>query len=165
MMCNEIFMDWFRTKLLPNSPENSVIIIDNASYHSVQKFKIPNTGSREIEIMEFWEKNYLYFEENYTKKELLEVLKTKTFAKQYEADKEATNWGHVVLRLPPYHCSFNPIMMIWAQLKGNLRRNNRNHKFSEQTIDLIKEVSKIDDTKWANCERHVIEVEDDYRAS
>jgi hypothetical protein len=75
MMCNEIFMEWFRTKLLPNSPENSVIIIDNASYHSVQKFKIPNTGSREIEIMEFWEKNYLYFEENYTKKELLEVLK------------------------------------------------------------------------------------------
>jgi hypothetical protein len=56
-------------------------------------------------------------------------------------------------------------MMIWAQLKGNLRRNNRNHTFSEQTIDLIKEVSKIDDTKWANCERHVIEVEDDYRAS
>jgi transposase len=145
-MCNEIFMEWFRTKLLPNSPENSVIIIDNASYHSVQKFKIPNTGSREIEIMEFWEKNY----ENYTKKGLLEVLKTKTFAKQYEADKEAPNWGHVVLRLPPYHCIFNPIEMIWAQLKGNLRRNNRNHKFSEQTIDLIKEVSKIDDTKWAN---------------
>jgi hypothetical protein len=55
--------------------------------------------------------------------------------------------------------------MIWAQLKANLRKNNRNPKFSEQTIDLIKEeVSKIDDTKWANCERHVVEIEDGYRA-
>ncbi|CAH1368074.1 unnamed protein product, partial [Tenebrio molitor] len=139
-MCSEIFMEWFRRKLLPNLPANSVIVMDNASYHSVQKFKIPNTGSRKIEIMEFLEKNDLYFE-------------------------ETTNWGHEVLRLPPYHCIFNPIEMIWAQLKANLRRNNRNPKFSEQTIDLIKEeVSKIDDTKWANCERHVVEIEDGYRA-
>jgi hypothetical protein len=49
--------------------------------------------------------------------------------------------------------------LIWTQLKGNFKRNNRNPEFSEQTIHLIKEeMSNIDSTKWANCERHVIEV-------
>jgi transposase len=87
------------------------------------------------------------------------VLRRKLYKKR--ADEDATDWGHEVLRLPPHHCIFNPIEMIWTQLKGNLKRNNtsRNPKFSEQTTHLIKEeMSNIDSTKWANCERHVIEV-------
>jgi transposase len=159
-MTGEIFMDWLRKKLLPNFPENSVIVMDNASYHSVQAEKISNSNSRKMEIMEFLEKNDLYYEENYTKKQLLEVLKTKHFEKRYEADTEAARAGYEVLRLPPY-----PIEMIWAQLKYNLRRNNKHPKFSERTIDLIKEeLVKITPTNWANCERHVIEIEDSYRA-
>ncbi|KAH0813036.1 hypothetical protein GEV33_009755 [Tenebrio molitor] len=111
--------------------------MDNASYHSVQAEKISNSNSRKMEIMEFLEKNDLYYEENYTKKQLLEVLKTKHFEKRYEADTEAARAGYEVLRLPPYHCMFNPTEMIWAQLKNNLRRNNKHPKFSERTIDLI----------------------------
>lgn len=26
--------------------------------------------------------------------------------------------GHTVLRLPPYHCQYNAIELIWAQVKG-----------------------------------------------
>jgi hypothetical protein len=116
--------------------------------------------------LNFWKKNDLYYEENYTKKQLLEVLKTKHCEKRYEADtSEAAMAGYEVLRLPPYHCMFNPTEMIWAQLKNNLRRNNKHPKFSERTIDLIKEeLVKITPTNWANCERHVIEIEDSYRA-
>src|SRR4029077_2609991 len=33
-MNTEIFQKWFQEKLLPNIPKNSLIILDNASYHN-----------------------------------------------------------------------------------------------------------------------------------
>jgi transposase len=60
--------------------------------------------------------------------------------------------GHKIVRLPPYHCCFNPIELVWATLKRNIRNNNTNSKFSVETITLIEnEVNKIDHTLWSNC--------------
>ena len=36
-MTGEVFYTWFSYNLLPNLPPNSVIVMDNASYHSVQE--------------------------------------------------------------------------------------------------------------------------------
>lgn len=36
---------------------------------------------------------------------------------RYLADEEAKRRGHIVLRLPPYHCQYNPIEMIWGLMK------------------------------------------------
>jgi hypothetical protein len=83
--------------------------------------------------MEFLEKNDLYFEESYTKKELLEVLKTKTFAKQYEAD---------IIGVMRYFV--RTIARDEGTTKSQFKKEQS--KFSEQTIDL-EEV--FDDTKWA----------------
>ena len=44
-----------------------------------------------------------------------------------------------MVRFPPYHCIFNPIELIWSQMKNNIRRNNVTPKFSSATIDIIKE--------------------------
>ncbi|RZC39542.1 DDE 3 domain containing protein, partial [Asbolus verrucosus] len=93
--------------------------MDNASYHSAQTEKIPNTSSNKEEIKEFLQNNDLFFEESYTKKQLLEVLKTRQFTKKYNVDDMAKERGFQVLRLPPYHCNFNPIEMIWAELKSH----------------------------------------------
>ncbi|RZC32052.1 DDE 3 domain containing protein [Asbolus verrucosus] len=118
--------------------------MDNASYHSAQTEKIPNTSSNKEEIKEFLQNNDLFFEESYTKKQLLEVLKTRQFTKKYNVDDMTKKRGFQVLRLPPYHCNFNPIEMIWAELKSHLRRNNTSPKFGFATIQLIKdEIGKI----------------------
>lgn len=164
-MSAELFEKWFAEKLLPNIPANSVIVMDNASYHSAQKEKIPNMSSKKEDIQEFLIANDLYFEETYTKKQLMEVLKTKTFEKKYNVDNMAKERGFKVLRLPPYHCNFNPIEMIWGELKQRLRRNNTAPKFSSATIELIKEeVANISHTSWQNCVKHVIREEDLYRS-
>lgn len=163
-MSAELFERWFKEQLLPNVPPNSIIVMDNASYHSRQIEKIPSSASNKTEIMEFLYKEHLYFEENYTKKELLEVLKTKQFKKRFVIDDLARLNGHEVLRLPPYHCEFNPIELIWAQLKRNVRKNNTSPKFSSNTITLIREEArKIPISSWKKCVNHVIKVEEFFR--
>ena len=42
---------------------------------------------------------------------------TKAWERTYEIDKIAKDFGHCVIRLPPYYCEFNPIELIWAQVK------------------------------------------------
>lgn len=44
------FLMWFEKCLLKNIPSNSVIIVDNAPYHSVIKDKAPTTASEKEEM-------------------------------------------------------------------------------------------------------------------
>lgn len=77
--------------------------MDNASYHSRQLKTLPNSNSTKAQISEFLQQIDLYYEESYTKSQLLEVFKTKTFQKEYVVDSMAIAAGHTVLLLPPYH--------------------------------------------------------------
>jgi hypothetical protein len=74
-MSVNLFYNWFKDTLLANIEPNSVIVLDNASYHSVMSEKIPNSNSKKCEIVEFLYKKDIFFEENYSKKQLLEVLR------------------------------------------------------------------------------------------
>jgi len=42
--------------------------------------------------------------------------------KKYKLDSVALQMGHEVVRLPPYHCQYNPIELIWAQVKGEVAK-------------------------------------------
>uniref|UniRef100_A0A2S2Q7H4 Tc1-like transposase DDE domain-containing protein n=1 Tax=Sipha flava TaxID=143950 RepID=A0A2S2Q7H4_9HEMI len=42
--------------------------------------------------------------------------------KRYELDEIACSMGHEVIRLPPYHCQYNPIELIWAQVKSEVAK-------------------------------------------
>ena len=35
--------------------------------------------------------------------------------------------GHEVVRLPVAHCELNPIDMVWSQVKGHVKENNRKY--------------------------------------
>ena len=52
-MSANVFENWFLEKLIPNLPEKSVVILDNASYHCRQVDKIPNMNTRKTEILDF----------------------------------------------------------------------------------------------------------------
>jgi hypothetical protein len=49
-MDHTLFENWFTNTLIPNLPENSVIVLDNASYHSRQINKLPTKSSRKGDI-------------------------------------------------------------------------------------------------------------------
>ncbi|XP_050514129.1 uncharacterized protein LOC126889663 [Diabrotica virgifera virgifera] len=162
-MESSIFESWFERSLLPKLPPHSVIVMDNASYHSRLMKRIPNNSWNKLQIQEFLFTENLYFEASYTKQQLLEVVHSRQYEKEYVVDNCARSNGHTVLRLPPYYCTLNPIELIWAQLKGNIRRRNVAPKFSSTVLQLIRrEVTKITETNWKNVIKHVIGVENDY---
>jgi transposase len=70
-----------------------------------------------------------------------------------------------VLRLPPYFCIFNPIELIWGQLKKRIRRKNTNPKFEKAVQELIRnEVAKINAEDWIKKIEKTIKEENEYRS-
>ena len=55
-MNNENFEKWVREKLLPNIPSNSVVVMDNASYHTKIVDPIPTKYSSKRKMYEYLDK-------------------------------------------------------------------------------------------------------------
>lgn len=86
---------------------HSIIVLDNAAYHSRLLERIPTTTWNKHDI-QAW---------------LLQLVKeNKMMYQLYKVDEIAAKAGHTVLRLPPYHCELNPIELILAQIKGTVAR-------------------------------------------
>ncbi len=112
---SDIFEQWLKSILSLLSP-NSVVVLDNASTHSRQYNK-PPTQCSTVKTIKNWLTNKINFNINAKKQELLNIVKENTFNKNYPVDEIIRSFGHIPLRLPPYHCDLNPIELVWAQLK------------------------------------------------
>lgn len=165
-MTAELFEKWAEQQLFPNLKPNSVIVMDNASYHSRLEpdNRIPNTSTKKADIIKFMENKGMDIPAKATKKTLLQMVKEQNFKKEYVIDNFFELHGHTILRLPPYYCVFNPIEMVWAALKKHLRKNNQSPGWSESVIDNIRTiVTDLDQTDlWKNCLSHVREKENEY---
>lgn len=164
-MTADLFEKWFSEQLLPNISPNSVIVLDNASYHSRILNKIPNISTKKEDILKFMRnKNMEIPVKIPIKRELLKSIKEQNFKNEYVIDNLANIHGHTLLRLPPYYCIFNPIEMVWAAIKKRLRKCNNSPTLSAIVVDHIRQVvNDIDNTDlWKNCVRHVIEKENEY---
>lgn len=116
-MNSDLFTKWVKEKLIPNLEEPSLIIMDNAAYHSVEIEKQPCTSWKKCEIQEWLQKNNILYNNAMLKMELLQLAKLHKKEIRYVIDELLREHGHEVLRLPPYHCTFNAIEMIWADTK------------------------------------------------
>ena len=103
--------------MLPKLEEPSIIVLDNASYHSRLEEKRPTTAWKKVDLQLWLQKNCIAFSELHKKDTLLKLCKAHYKKPVYVVDNIITAAGHDVLRLPPYHCIFNPIEMVWSQTK------------------------------------------------
>ena len=113
----ENFEKWLQNDLLPKLEEPSIIVLDNASYHSRLEEKRPTTAWKKVDLQLWLQKNCIAFSELHKKDTLLKLCKAHYKKPVYVVDNIITAAGHDVLRLPPYHCIFNPIEMVWSQTK------------------------------------------------
>lgn len=164
-MSSSLFEEWFQKQLLPNIPRDTVVVMDNAPSHSRLAVKIPNTSTRKGDTINFLSANNIEIPPDAkTKPQLLELVRAQNVSKKYVVDEMAKSYNCVVLRLPPYFCIFNPIELIWSDLKRGIRKFNNNPESSPAVIDIIrKQVDSITTEKWQNCIKHVANVELSYQ--
>lgn len=82
----------------------------------------------------------------HTKPELL-IRVNKQRPEVFDIDAITYNQGREVLGLTSYHCHLNPIELIWAQVKMEVRKNNSNDR---QTLQRVDELTKqtLANVKW-----------------
>ncbi|XP_066950809.1 uncharacterized protein [Macrobrachium rosenbergii] len=74
-MNHEVFEEWFRCQLLLNIPPASVIVMDNAPYHSRKVEKVPTMSSKKAVITEWLISKGAKPTEKMLKSQLLEMVK------------------------------------------------------------------------------------------
>ena len=92
--------------------------------------------------------------------ELMVLARGQKPPKQYKCDQMAQAAGLEVVRLPPYHCQFNPIELAWSFLKGYVGKHNTDGKM-ESVERLFAESRRACSGRemWAGWERHVVKLE------
>lgn len=151
------YENWFENQLLPNIDPNSVIVMDNASYHSVLNEPIPNQSTKKADIQTWLSSKCIPWTHDMLKAELLSIVDSnRDKFKSYRIDNLATRYGHTVLRLPPYHCELNPIELVWSQVKGYVASNNKTFKEHEVKKLTEEAINKVTPTYWSSCIKHVI---------
>eukprot|EP00102_Acyrthosiphon_pisum_P012353 XP_008181464.1 PREDICTED: uncharacterized protein LOC103308939 [Acyrthosiphon pisum] len=143
-MNGDTFYEWF-VKTLPLLKPNAIIVVDNASYHSVKKQKIPVMSWNKQAIIDW-----------------LEMKKIKKKHDTYVIDELAKDNGKLVLRLPPYHCELNPIELAWSSVKSYVRTHNKTFKLKDVMELLQKGVEHVSPDMWKNFIEHVKKVEDKF---
>ena len=66
----ETFTKWFTEQLLPHIPPNSLIVTDNAPYHSMQSNKIPTMSSRKADMQQWLSGNTIHFDRSWVRAQL-----------------------------------------------------------------------------------------------
>lgn len=113
------FSKWFQNQLLPNIPDNSIIILDNAKYHNVfAEGAFPTSSTRKIALCDWLEKNDIPWTDDMLKPELYELCKKLAPAPEYKLDQISESAGHSILRTPQYHPELQPIETCWGIVKN-----------------------------------------------
>lgn len=125
------FKNWWKTQLLPNLSETSIICIDNATYHKALPEDTPKPYKmKKEEVMRAFQERKIPFDIEIKSIELKRLLKEwivnnvvpeLVFISAAEA--------HIVVCTPPYHSDLRPIELVWALIKSNVAR-----RYDEKTI-------------------------------
>nr|XP_049694765.1 uncharacterized protein LOC126054218 isoform X1 [Helicoverpa armigera] len=154
------FTKWVTEKLIPNLREPSIIVMDNAPYHSVVLNKAPTSGSKVAEIKLWLLDNNITFEDSLRKPQLLMLVKQHKPEPIYEIDHILGDHGHTVVRLPPYHCDLNPIELIWGIAKHKIASVNVGS--TDIKVAAEQAFSDITAEDWKNSCKHVMKIEKEY---
>lgn len=156
----EKYEDWLKN-IIPKLKDNSVLVIDNAPYHTRKLELLPTSNWRKGQIQDWLKSKNINYEETMLKCELLEITrKHKKAYEKYVVDEMAAERGVTILRLPPYHCELNPIELVWAQVKGHVAKNNKTFKLNEVRSLFEEGLRQVTPQRWKDCITHVIKVED-----
>ena len=167
------FEKWFKEQLLPNIKPASVIVIDNAPYHGRRSVALPTRGRRADVIKQLEDVGFFTFlgERGLPNDTTAMTMKTifglmKQFRDRfdkYAVEEMATAQGHTILRLPPYHCIFNPIQMVWSYQKHLVRGQSTTRTTKEALEYCQARFTELPSGGAAPYFAHVQKIEDEHQ--
>lgn len=161
-MNSTTYETWFRDQLIPNLQPNSVIVLDNASYHSAKKELLPRRGWRKKDIQDWLDEKNIPYSKDMIIAELLELVEPqRSHYETKKIDDMAKEAGHEVLRTPPYHCELNPIELVWGSSKHHVAINNKTFKLKEVEGLMKQGLTQVTPEQWRANENHVMQIEED----
>ncbi|XP_037521630.1 uncharacterized protein LOC119398889 [Rhipicephalus sanguineus] len=112
-MCGDHYEKWFPQKLLPLLPPGSVIVMDNAPHHSVKQEKVPCMSGLKKDIQACLSEKGVLWSSDMVRAELMKpVDNEQASGDRYRVDYIAQAAGHLVVRLPRYHCQLIHIELV-----------------------------------------------------
>lgn len=162
-MNTENYLKWLKEKLIPNLPNDAVVVLDNAAYHNTSSEKIPTSNSNKLDMQTWLNAKNIHFEPSYKKPELYDlIIKNKENFRKYKVDELLKEHGFAVLRLPPYHPDLNPIENIWGIVKNDVASRNINQNYTSIMSILNEAFDRVNKDVWFNTCQHVEKIEDEY---
>lgn len=150
----DIFCEWMEGILSRLKP-NSVVVMDNASYHSEKIDKAPSSGSRKADIVKWLTDKGVVIDSPIVIPELLQMVKRlKPQHERYVIDELAKVHNQIILRLPPYHFELNPIELAWSSVKNHVRMNNSTQKLQDVKQLITEGVNRVNSDMWKNFKLH-----------
>jgi hypothetical protein len=135
--------------------------MDNYSCHSIILNKAPSTNSRKSEIVDWLKEKNTTVDLTETIAELLQRVQPLKTCKIYELDQITNEWGHQVIRLSPYHCQYNPIELIWVQVKREVADRNKTFKLADVERLMSDVIDRVTVEDWKKCVRHAKRLQED----
>lgn len=166
-MNGSLFIKWLTSHLLPVLDEPSVIVLDNAPYHSqlTEESRCPTTATNKAGLVQWLEERKIPFSPHATRPELLRICHENRPKPQYSVDNLIREWGHEVVRLPPAHPELNAIEQVWGCMKKYVRSSMQ--RFTRASLRTkIEEARLCANTKiWEGAVRRAMRFEEDYWSS
>ena len=164
------FENWWVEKVLPKLPNMSVVIIDNAKYHSrlTEDSKKPTTAWKKKEIQDWLKIKGKVFHEKDTKPMLLTICKEIMIPKRYALEAKTEKYCNEnnkqldILRLPIGHSELN-VELIWAKVKNKVAKENTT--FNLTSVKLLSEraLQSVTPETWKKAIHHTEKVEAVFR--
>lgn len=118
------FSRWFAEQLMPQIPEESLVILDNARYHNVLVEGVfPGANHTKEQLQQWLTRNGHAWHDNMLKSELLDMCRRFAPRPEFRLDNLAAAKGITILRTPPYHPELQPIEACWAVVKNYMADN------------------------------------------
>ena len=114
-MNGDSYEQYFANSLCTNVPQGSLIVIDNAPYHSRNDETYPVSKWKKQQYIDWLKSKDIAVPKKILRAELWTMSKQERDhfpAKIVESI--ANNAGHETLRLPQHYCELNPIEMVWG---------------------------------------------------
>ncbi|KAK3883272.1 hypothetical protein Pcinc_012401 [Petrolisthes cinctipes] len=163
-MNGELFMRWLTTQLLPSLPEPSVLVLDNAPYHSqlTEESRCPTTATRKADLIRWLEQHNISIPPAATRPELLLLCQQNRPQPQYKIDNTIRMLGHDVIRLPPGHPELNAIEQVWGFMKRYVRSTLQRFTRTELRATLDEARQLVHKDVWAGAVQHSRKYEEEY---